>query len=216
MNKRGENLFARLQDARDRIAKVIAAVPGSSRVSLHTTTEDNTSFIDLASKLVTATAMKANLSIIYAVHIDNWFGPRWLGFCGKTRGIAGVRNKTLKRSLSIPPFHPHRVLSARGHRLREDGLYVDAEELTSLHPHIPSESNIYRRIRSNILYAWYSGNSVATHKGVVMIYQCQQDKSQAFYTMFNGEKGWIVEQHIGITRAEVDVLLETDPRNRAT
>jgi hypothetical protein len=216
MNKRVDNLKTDLKQSRDRFAAEVRAAGASSHVSLHATSDDDTSFVDVASRFVTAAAIQSKLSVIYAVHIDNWFGPRWLGFCGKTLGIAGVRNKTLQKSLSVPPFHPNRVLAARGHHLREDGLYADAEDLTSLHPHIPSESNIHRSIRSNILYAWYSGNSVATHKGVVMMYQRRQDECKAFYTMFNGDKMWKLDKHVGITRIEVETLLESEPSSRAT
>jgi len=216
MGNRSDQLVAQRQQMQRRFTEKITNAPAASNVLLHTASTDDATFIGIASRLITAAAAAADLSLVYAVHIDNWFGPRWLGFCGKTRGIAGVRNRTLKRSLSVPPFHPHRVLSARGHYRREDGLYAHAEEITSLHPHIPSEVNIYRSIRGRILHAWYSGNTTNSGKGVVMVYYRLGDNCKAFYTMFNRDRGWDLDQHIGITRPEVAAMLETENCWRAT
>ena len=165
MNKRLNQLRAQMIDANRAYADAIEASPKSSFIRLNTTEFDAIAFIEIASRLVTATAIQNDLSRVYAIHIDNWFGPRWLGFCGKILGATGVRNRTLKRSLNVPPFHPNRVLKARGHHLQQDGLYADVEDLASLHVHRPSGTNIYRTIRNNILYAWYSGNTQQSKKG---------------------------------------------------
>ncbi len=210
MSKRSDELAAQLKQMRQRFAERVANALAAPTIILHSTPSDDSAFIDIDSRLITATAAAHELPVIYAVHIDNWFGARWLGFRGKLLGIAGVKSKTLKRSLIVPPFHPNRVLSARGHRLRDDGLYADAEDVTSLHPHITSGANLSRNIRGNIVHAWYSGNTISSRKGVVMIYHCQGDDCGAFYTMFDGNREWQLEEHVGITRQEVAALLETD------
>lgn len=215
MNKRFEAFAAQLRQMRRQFAEHVATAPAAGNVILHYTSADDPAFVRFASSFITSAAAVSELSTIYTIHIDNWFGPRWLGFCGKFRGIAGVRNRTLKKSLSVPPFHPNRVLSARGHRLRDDGLYADAEDLTSLHPHARSETNINRGIRGGVLHAWYSGKTVDSGKGVVMMYHRKGDKCKAFYTMFNRERGWKLDEHVGITRSEVSSLTEqggTDSR----
>lgn len=207
MSKRLDKPTAQFRNATSTFAGAMATSPASSLVALHATEADAYPFIDIASRLITATAIQNGLSCIYAIHVDHWFGPRWLGFCGKIAGSAGVRNLTLKRALNVPPFHPNRVIKARGHHLRQDGLYADAEDLKSLHAPRRSETNLFRTIRSNILYAWYSGNTQVNKKGVVMIYYATEAKTKAFYVMFNGDSDWRIEEHIGITRAEVGDLL---------
>ncbi len=216
MSKRDEQLKSKLRDAQNAFADVIAASRASALVALHTTKADATPFTDIASRLVTATAIQNDLDRVYAVHIDNWFGPRWLGFCGKIAGAAGVRNRTLKRSLNVPPFHPNRVLTARGHHLRADGLYSDAEELSSLHVHQRSDANICNTIRRNTLYAWYSGNTETSKKGVVMIYYATKEATKAWYAVFDGDVEWRLDEHTGITRAEVDDLISSVAERNAT
>lgn len=208
MSNRSERLRQWLL-ARNKVwQKRVDSAPASPIVLLHSTEDDSPAFIDLAARLITATARRHKLSVVYGVHIDHWFGERWLGFCGKICGAVGVRNRTLKRSLSLPPFHPHRVLDATGHYLRSDGLYAAAEELRSLHLHQPSQANIYREIFSGRLHAWYSGDTIATNKGVVMVYFTTPSVTKAWYVTFDGDAGWRLEQPRGISRSEVSDLLD--------
>lgn len=216
MSRRSDELRSDLLEAERRIAGAVADAPASALVALHATADDDPSFIDKASRLATAASLTAGLSHVYAIHIDNWFGPRWLGFRGKTRGVAGIRNRTLKRSLGVPPFHPNRVLASRGHLRREDGLYADVEAASSIHIRVPSEFNIQRDIRRDFLYAWYSGDSAATRRGVVMIYFQRGADCKAFYVAFDGDRDWEIDQHVGITRREVRALLDGEIPNRAT
>lgn len=209
-----------MSKSRDRLWKELRAkdaawqhrfesAPATPLVSLHADSGDALPFIDIASRLITATAKKHKLPVVYAIHIDNWFGERWLGFCGKICGAAGVRNRTLTESLTPPPFHPNRVLNETDHYLRDDGLYAAMEGLCSLHSHRPSATNINRHIRTDILHAWYSGNSAATRKGVVMAYLATKPVTEAWYVMFNGESDWRLDRHIAITRREVSDLMES-------
>jgi hypothetical protein len=177
-------------------------------IPLSTNDDDDVSFIDIASRLVSATAASNDLPIVYTVHIDNWFGRRWLGFCGKIFGIAGVRNRTLKQSLTLPPFHPHRVLGGVEYHLNSDHCYEKRGDLSTIHKLRPSQENIGNTIRSNTLFAWYSGNTVTTRKGVLMVYFTTSDTTKAWYVMFDGDAGWRLEQHVGITRREVLDLME--------
>jgi hypothetical protein len=216
MSNRSDQLKEQVQAMRAAWQHTVEHAPANALVSLDASNGDALPFIDVASRLITATAKKYEVPIVYAVHIDNWFGERWLGFCGKICGAAGVRNRTLKKSLTLPPFHPNRVLKATGHYLRDDGLYAEAEELRSLHTHRPSETNIHNAIRSNTRHAWYSGNSVATHKGVVMAYLATESVTKAWYVTFNGELDWRLDHHVGITRREVSDLIETVSKRTAT
>ena len=60
---------------------------------LHATENDSAQFINIASRLITSVAASNDWPWIYAVHVDNWFGSRWLGFQGKILGAAGVRSR---------------------------------------------------------------------------------------------------------------------------
>src|SRR3982751_3555160 len=86
-------------------------------LELEANTADDPAFLDLASRLIAGAALANGLNTVVAVHINHWFGERWLGFCGKLLGAAGVRSRRLDGELTPPPFHPHRVLSVHAYRL---------------------------------------------------------------------------------------------------
>jgi hypothetical protein len=89
---------------------------------------DDPAFISLIGSFVRAYAKMTSANRIYLTHIDNWFGERWLGFAGKFRGIAGIRQRrgelgidVRRRSLAIPPFRPSRVQAYAGFSIDSDG-----------------------------------------------------------------------------------------------
>lgn len=176
---------------------------------------DSPGFVDIATRLITAAAVQYDTPIVYAIHVDNWFGARWLGFRGKLCGIAGVHSRTLRRDLALPPFHPNRILGGAEYHRADDGHYRFAGSLNHLHRNQRSEVNLGRRIRRNTLHAWYSGNTATTNKGVLMTYISSNDITKAWYVMFDGHDDWRLDQHVGITRSEVGVLLGVPIRDEA-
>src|SRR5688572_25676240 len=113
-------------------------------LDLEATSTDDLPFLDLASRLIAGAARANGLNDVVVVHIDHWFGERWLGFCGKLLGSAGVRSRRLDGELTPPPFHPHRVLSARAYRLTEAQTFEYWDDDGSLHEYRPSQANINR------------------------------------------------------------------------
>ena len=82
-------------------------------LELDANADDDGAFLDIAGRLIATATIENGFGVVVAVHIDHWFGDRWLGFYGKFLGAAGVRNRRLTDELTPPPFHPHRVQSAR-------------------------------------------------------------------------------------------------------
>ena len=76
-------------------------------LELEANSTDDSLFIEKASRLIAGATLTNGLSDVVAVHIDHWFGERWLGFCGKLLGCTGVRSRRLDDELTPPPFHPH-------------------------------------------------------------------------------------------------------------
>ncbi len=170
---------------------------------------DDAPFLDLASRLVAGAALSNGLSDVVAVHVDHWFGERWLGFCGKLLGSAGVRSRRLDGELTPPPFHPHRVLSARVYRLTEARTFEYWEDAGSLHGYRPSQSNINQTFRRSRLYAWYSGDTIATDKGVVMAYAIKKAQNAAWYTAFHKSPAWHLGQTVGVSPRVVHEFIES-------
>lgn len=123
------------------------------------------------------------------IRIDHWFGPRWLGFCGKLYGIAGVRTRRGTARLTVPPFHPHRVQFAREFHLGEGGAFVDRGPDSSLHDWRNSHDNINRSMRRGV-YGWSSGDTASTGRGAVMVYVVTPHWSTAWYAGFERRTEW--------------------------
>ncbi len=177
-------------------------------LELEANSTDDPAFLDLASRLIVGVARANNFSEIVVVHIDHWFGERWLGFCGKYLGAAGVRSRDLNGELTPPPFHPRRVLSARQYRLSEQQVYEYSCNIESLHSYRTSQSNINRTFRWNSLYVWYSGDTTLTDKGVVMVYSVKQNETAAWYTAFNKTLIWQLEQTVAVSPNQIRDYIE--------
>ncbi len=170
--------------------------------------DDDPIFLDLAGQLIAGAALFNGLTDIVLVHVDHWFGPRWLGFCGKLLGVAGVRSRSLKGPLTPPPFHPHRILSAKSYRFRESKSFEYREESTSLHECRPSHDNIHRTLPGNTLYAWFSGNTTSTGRGIVMVYVVKRDQCEGWYIAFDKRHDWHLAQTVEISPNRVHEYIQ--------
>jgi hypothetical protein len=177
-------------------------------LELEANSTDDVRFLDLASRLIAGAALSNGLSDVVAVHVDHWFGERWLGFCGKFLGSAGVRSRRLDGELTPPPFHPHRVLSARVYRLTGAQTFEYVDDAKSLHGYRTSQANINQTFRRNRLYAWYSGDTAATDKGVVMVYAIKKAENAAWYTAFHKVPIWHLGQTVGVSPRAVHEFIE--------
>jgi hypothetical protein len=169
---------------------------------------DDPSFLDIAGRLIAGAAVENGFGVLVAVHIDHWFGDRWLGFCGKLLGAAGVRNRRLTDELTPPPFHPHRVRSARAYELTESGRFEFWEDVRSLHDFRSSEANVLRTLRGGRLYGWYTGDTVASDKAAVMAYLVGRKWNAAWYVGFDKARGWHVSKTVAIAPRRVQEFLE--------
>lgn len=149
---------------------------------------DDPAFIGLVGAFVRTYAKLNSATEIRVIHIDNWFGERWLGFAGTFGGIAGVRQRRGKlgtdgaKSLAIPPFRPTRVQAYAGFSIDDDGNFAEVP-MSPLH----CEKNggwIHTLIRKG-LYAWYSGNTAKTSTGCLMVYELNSGGEDAWYLKFS-------------------------------
>lgn len=176
--------------------------------ALEVTTDDDPAFLDLASRLITGVAVAHEFRVLVAVHVDHWFGPRWLGFCGKLLGAAGVHNRRLTDDLRPPPFHPHRVRSARAYQVTESGRFEFWEDIRSLHDFRSSGSNFYRKIGRGRLYVWYTGDTAASDKAAVMAYLVARDWNAAWYVGFDKFPTWHVSKTVAVAPRRIQKLME--------
>ena len=150
---------------------------------------DDPAFISLIGSYVFAYAKSTSATRIYLIHIDNWFGERWLGFAGKFRGIAGIRQRRGKlgidkrtRSLAIPPFRPSRVQAYAGFSIAGGGTI---KECYAPALHCEKNGGSIHTLSGDGLYAWYSGNTATNTTGCLMVYELNPGGQDAWYLNFS-------------------------------
>lgn len=186
-------------------------------LTLHAETTDDPGFLDVAAQLMTGAAVANGLRDIWVVHIDHWFGERWLGFRGKLLGIAGVHSRSLTRPLVVPPFHPHRVRCVQRFGTNENGDFEPREVgWRTLHGERSSQDNLKKIIHVSGLHAWYSGGTTESGKGAVMVYVVNRGRYAAWYTMFQNEPPWRLVRNVGIARRKVLELTTSDEAGRTS
>ena len=159
-------------------------------IQIETTAIDDIAFVRLVSRFVNHYVDACESSQVYLVHVDNWFGERWLGFRGKVLGAAGVRNRHVNDcELPAPPFKPSRIESALEFHRQSDVQYdVVSDSMAGLHADKPGDAFWYpKRPR---IYCWYSGNTLVNTNGSLMIYDVTRDGSSGWYIGFARNRTW--------------------------
>ena len=172
---------------------------------------DDLGFVTAVAEAVTGAAARGRFRSVRVVQIDGWFGPRWLGFCGKWRGVAGVQMWRVNDArMPVPPFRPSRVVDER--RLRLDGR-AWREEPAGGPLHVEKNGGAFRELLSSGLYVWYSGGTAAEGHttGTLMVTEVEVGRGDGWYTQFDRparDAGgrWVVGRVANITRPELAAL----------
>jgi hypothetical protein len=175
--------------------------------------DDATEFVEQIERAVNGLLSRYSPRIVTVIKIDNWFGKRWLGFCGKFMGVAGVTLKTHSHptdNIAIPPFVPERVVLQ--HRFAApDYAEIDAGE--PVHKHIPSRVALRRKVAVAVprtALVWYSGNSKANGRGSLMIYLPLGSSYWPLYVSLKDAAPWRVTECCNIRHEEYASLIEVD------
>jgi hypothetical protein len=116
-------------------------------------------------------------SALRVLRVDNWFGPRWLGFAGKVLGALGVH----AGRLVIPPFVPSRIVSEIPWRHTGE-VWRRESEYEPLHKRMRSADNLGRFFDlfcPETMAMWFSSRSAANGRGAVMVYSSAGDPQTA-------------------------------------
>lgn len=164
---------------------------------------DDSAFIQIVESAVYSLLEAKGPEQVILINIDNWFDFKWRDFSGKLLGALGTWNISQPR---IPPFIPSRVVSERGYK-RDDLSYVEKGD-THYHGYRSSGENITTgQIRSNsLLMIWYSGDTLNSHLGCLMVYDFTEVSPKTFYLSFSKKEKWKVHKTYGISRAEATEL----------
>ncbi len=158
---------------------------------------DDAMFLEAVGDTLNGMLLETKVAGVSVVKIRDWFGPKWLGFSGKKLGAVAVH----KLPLTLPPFHPNRVLSQRFYAFNADSLaYEKVWPPFRLHIQQPSEQNTDRRFNNFIAsgaLVWVSSDSARTGNGALMIYATRHQQILCGYLglarLENGE--WCARSH---------------------
>ena len=164
--------------------------------------DDAPDFITNIEELVNGLLAVEAPSSLRLIKIDNWFGPKWLGFSGKILGALGVS----MAKLTIPPFVPNRVVSEREF---SGPLYSEIEDAGLIHLSLPSSVALTRTatgIAPGAILFWYSGGSQTTGRGSAMAYIPTGLAYSNWYAEWASHKRWHLVKGIGLEAADLSNL----------
>ena len=142
------------------------------------------------------------------VHVDNWFGPRWLGFSGKVLGLAGMNKGT--ENPTPPPFVPSRIVPEQLWSRDAEGCYRPAPITSDLHVAQDGEANTRRHlaeIAPNVALLWFSANTVTNQRGAIMAYIPSGDFYLGWYVGLGADIDWGVSETKQTSRDEFERFL---------
>ena len=167
---------------------------------------DAIEFVTAVNQVVEGLFCQSKPKSLILVQIDNWFGPRWLGFSGKVMGTFGVSLGTL----TIPPFVPNRVLSQRKFSAPN---YEEGNSGKPLHKTMTSTVAMGRKaaeVAPGQILVWYSGNSDNAGRGSLMAYIPEGDSYRSWYAQWVRSKFWQLAQTKGVEPSELQQLMESN------
>lgn len=171
------------------------------------TDNDDPQFIALASGLVDAAITIYQPAEVYLIRIDGWFDFKWLNFSGKALGAVGVWH----RPITVPPFHPHRVLAETHLSAAPDSGVFTSTPAVPLHIAQPSDQNLARsiaRVSQSAVFFWYSSSTRTLDRGSTMLYRTHQTDVLSWYASFHRSPTWRLDRHRGISPTEVQRLFQ--------
>ena len=182
---------------------------------------DSAEFLEKVRALAVGVALDYKPARLYLIRIDNWFGPKWMHFAGKFTVGKGAAIGVHTTKLHVPPFVPHRVVAER---VFAGPDYEETVVAPPLHIECPSKQALLRLIADidkDAAFFWFSGESEAQKRGVVMVYLSVASdpsvrrkgslrRSGAFYMGFSQrELSWEPAMLRGVSRGEVTHLEES-------
>ena len=180
-------------------------------IELRETTGGDSGFAQIVERALNNVLEHSRLSEVYVVQVNGWFDFKWQQFSGTVmHEIAVWRN-----NLTVPPFHPSRVLSERWFRLSPDLGTYQVASTKPLHIHQASAENLKRAVRdvsSSGVFAWYSQVSKDSDRASLMLYTVDAGDASGWYAGFTRKNEWCLSQVKGISRGAITELLSSgDP-----
>lgn len=166
--------------------------------------DDEDALVGWLARIVNGVAATSRPDAVHVVELDHWFDQKWLGFSGKALGAVG----RWATELTVPPFHPHRVLNERHYKQGDDRVgYVAVAGGPTLHREQSSSQNLQRRmnrVAPATACFWYGGDAATAGRAALMAYVPAEAESSGWYVGLAREaEGWRPVTLVGITSGEL-------------
>lgn len=189
----------------------------------HTVLEpkDDPAFLALVDRLLLRLVRQARPEEVYLVHIDNWFGPKWLRYSGKgvvafpygyAQNIVVALDDHYQDHVTFPPFTGNRVVAQYLFCHVGGGEYEEQSPPQLVHRRRWrwKEQKLHRRVANfsrSGLFVWYSSGSVTSRRGSLLVYAAREGAVAAWYAGFSERQGWQLDQVKGISREAASSLI---------
>ena len=177
-------------------------------IEIIATEDDDPKFVELASRILNGAVNSSTPAEIYIVRIDGWFDHKWEFFAAVIGLQLGVWRWD---SLRLPPFNPNRVKEQRYFRLNEQGNSgYSLQDAPALHINQSSSDNLKKRLNDIVdsaLFFWYGSGTNKFDRSSMMVYSIQGQQESAWYASFLKNIEWKVNKTKGISRRELEGLL---------
>ena len=163
--------------------------------------DDCARFIEIVRCILTGLVEEQAPHRVGLFKIDHWFSQRWRGFIGKMLGLVGARSTSTN---SVPPFHPHRVVSELQFALDPKRRYQLLPNPPRMHIDRGNAFDNQRALtesRNPSVWLWYSGRSCTEDRASVMVYIVQGDTStDSFYVEYSktNDGEWKPSKLVGV------------------
>lgn len=176
--------------------------------------DDAPEFIILLNKVIGTLVWQYRVKEVCIVRIKNWFDHKWLNFSGKAivpfEGLFDKHSAFEEKwqdQITVPPFHPKRVLSEIF--FRKVPIENKAFE-KKLHRWKSCTDNLHNRISDKTkdgLFLWYSSETKKNKKGSLLVYRVQDNTVITFYASLAELEGiWEVTKTKGIELNELKLI----------
>ena len=184
---------------------------------------DDSQFVELVSRMISGMVTDKFPEEIFVTRIDNWFDHKWLNFSGIGR-VGFFEDLRLEKDtaldsfwqdkITFPPFSPKRVVEKSYTKRDDSGKFPPLVKSRYLHPKRRESScwNLQNRVADyadSALFVWFSSNTKSNGRGSIMVYEARGGV-YTWYVSFSKEEEWKVTNTKGITREQIQFLLEKD------
>jgi hypothetical protein len=196
------------------------------KMEILTKQNDDPQFVELVSQIVSTLVNDSSPEQVFVMKIDNWFDHKWLKFSGIGRVGYGSFGDILidvdtaldefsQDQITFPPFSPRRVIEQYYFLRDERGDYLFPTRAPLVHRRrlAPSSENLHKRVTDfaeSAIFVWLSSNTKSNRRGSIMVYEVKDSKVHTWYVGLSKEEGWRILQTKGITREEIQSLIERD------